>query len=303
MAGGRCVMEVQFELIVFTLFICLGAGIFAVQGFLSYSGKGKSIQKPALLCSFGAIVVGGIGSFLHLQHWNRIFNGFGHLASGITQELICIVLFVVSLAVYFVMLRRSADGKFPQWCSILAMLVSLVLVVVAAMSYNMPARPVWDTPILWFYYLANALSLGGLAVLILAGIKADDSVGPASLACLIGVVAQAIATAVYALYFNLVADSFTAVGSYFDPNNPTKPLVDFSTEVSAVFTGEHAILFWAGVVLAGLLVPLVVVLATRKRDAKQVAVFAGLCLVCALVGGFCFRIVFYVLGSSIFMFY
>ena len=47
------------------------------------------------------LAVAGIAVFFHLQHWERIFNGFGHITSGITQELIAIVAFVAVAVAYF----------------------------------------------------------------------------------------------------------------------------------------------------------------------------------------------------------
>ena len=45
--------------------------------------------------SVPVVAAGGIAVFFHLEHFERIFNGFGHLTSGITQELIAIVLLAV----------------------------------------------------------------------------------------------------------------------------------------------------------------------------------------------------------------
>ena len=62
------------------------------------------------------LAAGGIAVFFHLEHWERIFNGFGHLTSGITQELIAIVVLAVVAVVYLVYLRRGDDGaKVPTW--------------------------------------------------------------------------------------------------------------------------------------------------------------------------------------------
>ena len=41
-------------------------------------GQGTRAQMPALITSAVLLVVGGIAVFFHLEHWERIFNGFGH---------------------------------------------------------------------------------------------------------------------------------------------------------------------------------------------------------------------------------
>ncbi|MFR5091370.1 MAG: hypothetical protein ACLTDR_04475 [Adlercreutzia equolifaciens] len=71
---------------------------------------------------------------MHLEHWERIFNGFGHLTSGITQELIAIVVLAVVAVVYLVLLRKSGEGTVPAWCAVVAMAVCAVLVVVCGHS-------------------------------------------------------------------------------------------------------------------------------------------------------------------------
>lgn len=298
-------MEIQIELIIFTLFICLSAGTFAVQGALALMGEGRKTQLPSLVVSFVGLVIGGIGSFLHLQHWERIFNGFGHLSSGITQELIAIIVFGIALVVYFVMLRRSADGSVPPWCGILALAVSVVLVVIMSHSYNMAARPIWDTPLLWVYYLVNAVLFGGFVVMVIASIRKDHtSVNLAIRVSLIGVIVQAVVIVGYLVFFSLTSSSYTDVGYYFDPVHPNKAVQDPVAALGGVATGSEAGLFWLGVVLVGLVVPAVLaILAKRKGADANLAVYASVGLIAALVGGVCFRVILYVLGFSVFVFY
>lgn len=296
-------MHLQWELMVFTLFVCLSAGVFAVQGILAFLGKGEKIQLPALAVSLVSLGIGGVGSFLHLEHWERIFNGFGHLTSGITQELIAIAVFVVALVVYFVMLRKSEDGKPPKWCGIMALVLAIALVVVMAHSYNMVARPVWNTPLLWLYYLVNAAFYGALGVAAIAGIKRDASVSVAAKLALVAGIVQVLATAAYVGVFMMAADSFTEIGNHFDPTLPNRAMVDPASIFNGIYAGENAVLFWLGVVVLGLLVPVALAVVAQKKEGGAAAGFAGGALVCALAGGMCFRVILYILGLSVFMFY
>ena len=88
-------MELQWPLILFTLFMAWSAGVFGTQAVLALKGCGIRLQMPALVTSVVLLAVGGIAVFFHLEHWDRIFNGFGNPTSGITQELIAIVVLVV----------------------------------------------------------------------------------------------------------------------------------------------------------------------------------------------------------------
>ena len=89
------------------------------------------------------------------------FNGFGHLTSGITQELIAIVVLAAVAVAYLVMLRKSDDGaSVPKWLAWLSVALSVVLVAVMAHSYTMAARPAWDSVLWILYVLGNACVLG-----------------------------------------------------------------------------------------------------------------------------------------------
>ena len=111
---------------------------------------------------------------MHLQHWERIFNGFGHITSGITLEFIGCIVFAVVLVLYFLMMRRAEDGMAPKWCGVLAIVVGLALPVITGMSYLMASLPSWNTPLLPAYYLANTVFMGGLTALVIAGLTNDD---------------------------------------------------------------------------------------------------------------------------------
>ena len=102
-------MELQWPLILFTSFMAWAAGLFATQALYALRGKAGKTQLTALIVSVVLLAVGGIAVFMHLEHWERIFNGFGHLTSGITQELIAIVIMAIIMVIYFVFLRRTRD--------------------------------------------------------------------------------------------------------------------------------------------------------------------------------------------------
>ena len=124
-------MELQWPLILFTTLLAWAAGLFAAQCVWALRGKGARAQMPALITSAVLLVVGGIAVFFHLEHFERIFNGFGHLTSGITQELIAIVVLAVAAIVYLVYLRRD-EGKVPAWLAVLSIALAAVLVFLEA---------------------------------------------------------------------------------------------------------------------------------------------------------------------------
>ena len=130
-------MHPEWPLILFTFFLCVAGGALGAQGLLNVMGKGKKMQLASLVTALAALVVGGLSVFMHLQHWERIFNGFGHITSGITLEFIGCIVFAVVLVLYFLMMRRAEDGMAPKWCGVLAIVVGLALPVITGMSYLM----------------------------------------------------------------------------------------------------------------------------------------------------------------------
>ena len=129
-------MELQWPLILFTTFVAWSAGLFGAQGAAALAGEGRRAQMPALIGSAALLAVGGVAVFFHLEHFERIFNGFGNPTSGITQELVCVVVvgalmvvaFVVSiLVIKFLMnyIRRNDFKVFGWYRIVLGVLVFL----------------------------------------------------------------------------------------------------------------------------------------------------------------------------------
>ena len=139
-------MEIQIPLVIFTSFLAWAAGIFGTQCILALQKRGGAVQLPALICSAVVLVVGGIAVVFHLTHPFNLFNGFGHITSGITQELIAIVVLAVVMVVYFVYLRRGGDeAKVPAWLAAVGLVLAVVLVAVMGHSYMMASLPAWDS--------------------------------------------------------------------------------------------------------------------------------------------------------------
>ncbi|HIW76270.1 MULTISPECIES: dimethyl sulfoxide reductase anchor subunit family protein [Gordonibacter] len=296
-------MELQWPLIVFTTLVAWSAGLFASQCALALKGEGKKTQMIAWIVSAALLVVGGIAVFLHLEHWERIFNGFGHLTSGITQELIAIVVLAVVAVIYLAFLRKAGDeGKIPSWLAVLGIVVSVVLVVVMAHSYMMAARPAWNS-VLWIVYVVgNACVLGPATMALLCSLKGDASPFGQLLA-VVGAAVNAVATVAYLIAMQMSGAAFTNVGSHFTTITPMNPAIDYAA-LTNVFTGEQALLTWLGVVLVGAVVPLAALLVAKKQGKEgSWKMWAAVAIVAAAVGAVCMRVVFYNLGASIFMFY
>ena len=299
-------MELQWPLILFTTLVAWSAGLFGTQALMAVFGVGKRAQVPAWVASAVLLAAGGIAVFFHLEHWERIFNGFGHLTSGITQELIAIVVLAVVAVAYLVLMRKSDDGaSVPKWLAWVAVALSVVLVAVMAHSYTMAARPAWDSVLLILYVRGNACVLGPATFLLVLAAggpgdqPADRAAGagaPAGLAALAGAALNALAALAFAAFLQLSAGSFADVGLYFDPTHPTRAMAD-----AAATVGAQAPLLWLGVVAVGAIVPLAAAFVGRRTGNWKL--WAPVAIAAALVGAVCMRVAFYNLGLSVFMFY
>ena len=299
-------MELQWPLIIFTTLVAWSAGLFGTQALMAVFGVGKRAQVPAWVVSAVLLAAGGIAVFFHLEHWERIFNGFGHLTSGITQELIAIVVLAAVAVAYLVMLRKSDDGaSVPKWLAWVAVALSVVLVAVMAHSYTMAARPAWDSVLWILYVLGNACVLGPATFLLVLAAggpgdqpadRAADAGAPAGRTALAGAAINALATLAFAAFLQLSAGSFADVGLYFDPTHPTKAMADAAATVAS-----QAPLLWLGAVAVGAIVPLAAAFMGRRTGNWRL--WAPVAIAAALVGAVCMRAVFYNLGLSVFMFY
>ena len=291
-------MELQWPLILFTTLLAWSAGLFATQCIYALRGTGAKAQMPAWIVSAVLLVVGGIAVFFHLEHWERIFNGFGHITSGITQELIAIVAFVAVAVAYFAMARKSDDGgTLPKGMAWVAVAISVVLAAVCAHSYMMPARPAWDSVLEVLSIVGAACLLGPATCAVVLAAKGEDA-GACGLPAVAGSAIGAVCTAAYAAFIQLSAGAFSQVGYYFDPTHPTKAVAD-----AAATVGAQAPLLWLGAVVVGAVVPLVCCVLAKKGDAAGWKLFGGVAVVAALVGAVCLRVAFYNVGLSVFMFY
>ena len=292
-------MELQWPLILFTTLTAWACGVFGGAGVLALSGAGKKSQQLLCVLSVVLLAASGIAVFFHLQHWERIFNGFGHITSGITQELIAIVVFVIVAVVYFVVARKSADGgTLPKWAAVLAVVISVVLAAVCAHSYMMPARPAWNNVLEVLSIVGAAFLLGPATCAVVLAAKGED-VAACGLPAVVGAAIGAVCTVAYGAFLQMSGSAFVQVGKYFDPTSPTKAIAD----VAGVAAGQGA-LIWAGAVVVGAVVPLACcVLARKKGDAASWKVFGTVAVVAALAGAICLRMAFYNLGLSVFTMY
>ena len=310
-------MELQWPLILFTTFVAWSAGLFGAQGAAALAGEGRRAQMPALIGSAALLAVGGVAVFFHLEHFERIFNGFGNPTSGITQELVCVVVVGALMVVAFVVLRRAASGDeapaLPKWLAALMIAAAALLVLVTGHSYMMAARPAWDSLLGPLTLLGAACAAGPLTFAAIGAIAggADGAVAggapgaaPAraagravGIAAIVGSAANAALSVAYLAFMAASTASHTAVGYYFDPTHPTAGMVDVSA-LSPFAAGSLPV---AVVAVVAALAPVACAIAGRKTGNWKVWGAAG--ALCAVAGAVALRMAFYSAGASVYLFY
>ena len=289
-------MELQWPLILFTTLLAWAAGLFGAQCLWALRGRGAKAQMPALIGSAALLAVGGIAVFFHLEHWERIFNGFGHMTSGITQELIAIVVLAVVMVVYFVYLRRGGEAKVPAWLSAVGIVVAVVLVVVMGHSYMMASLPAWDSLLQIGSLLGAACAFGPATMALICAVR-DEASDLDARANVIGQCANLVLAVAYLVAMQATAGSYAAVEFWFDPTSPTLDITpDGSTAPFAgASVGAAVVAIIAAVVGAAS-----AFIGRAKGDWKVWgAVGAG----CVLASAIALRVVFYMTGVSVYPFF
>lgn len=291
-------MEVQWPLILFTTFIAWSAGVFGAQGLYALRGKGSLAQPLALGVSFGLMVVGGIAVFFHLQHWERIFNGFGHVTSGITQELIAIVALFAVMVVYFVILRRSGkNAEVPRWVAVLSIVVSAVLVVVMGHSYMMDSLPAWNSVLQVGSLIGAACALGASTMAFLSAVKEGGDVKYNGKVAVIGQVVNLVFVVAYIFALGFAGSELTQVAYWFDPVSPTKDIA--AAFALSPFEGEA--LVFTLLAIAGALMGVASAFLGKTREEWKLWGAVG--AVAVLIGTISLRVVFYLMGVSVYPFF
>lgn len=286
-------MEIQIPLILFTTFLAWSAGVFGSSAILAIKGKGEKVQLPVLIVSVVLLAIGGISVTFHLAQPLHIFNGFGNLTSGITQELIAIIALFVWMVVYFALYRRN-EGKTPTWCSVIAIVLAVVLCVVSGHSYNMPARPAWDSALQILSIVAGGLVMGPATVAVIAAVKKDDA--DMTKQNLIGSIAGGAIMFAYLVSMNFMGGSLFYLSDYsFDPTQPNAALYNSSTAVGP-FTGDSL----APAIVTIVAIGVAIAAAIFGKQQKSWKVAAPVIVVAGFVAAFALRVVFYLNGIASF---
>ena len=290
-------MELQWPLILFTTLLAWAAGLFAAQCLWALRGQGARAQMPALIASAALLVVGGIAVFFHLEHWERIFNGFGHMTSGITQELIAIIVLAVVMVVYFVYLRRSGDeGTVPAWLSGIGIAVAAVLVVVMGHSYMMASLPAWNSLLQIASLLGAACAFGPATMAVICAVR-DEASDLTARANIVGQCVNVVLVVAYLVAMQATGGAYTQVEFWFDPTSPT---LDITPDGSTTPFASASVAWSVAAIVAAVAGAATAFVGKTKGDWR---VWGAVGCACVLVSAIALRVVFYMTGVSVYPFF
>ena len=275
-------MEIQWMLVLYSLFMGLSIGPFALIAVTDACDKRPGLCKWAAITGLVSIVLAGVFAFMHLKQPLASIYTLSNLNSPIARETVFVLLtgIVAALLAASYLFNLVAVLRKPlAWVGLALAVISVFMI---AEIYRLPARPAWNTLLLPITILLSSLINGlllALALLALVPQPADEEdriglVKQLSGWTLVGMVVYAV----IALIFYVISASM-GVG------------------ILRLVAGDLALWFWLGLVVIGLVIPGLMIWSARSNGLRgMTAVVAFLCVV---VGGLVIRAMLFPLGLRI----
>lgn len=270
----------------YLFFAGAGAGAFAIASAVDFAlrlGPRPHLLKIAPITDIGMIlgpimvVVGCVFLLLDLGDPSIAFNVFLRPSSILGFGSWAIALFclfaVLSLA-FGLMSHFRALKLIEPLSQLLAMVLSLVVILYSGVFYSLfPSVPFLNTPLVPVLFTASAFS-SAAGLLVVVGFFRQTHEGVLEGMNGLSAIDAAIVVAEALLLTTLLVRSvlFSESGA--------------SLSSSALLFGDLSLLFWAGVIVVGCVIPFVVDLTCLVHPRPTVLCIGG---ISALIGGVCLR--------------
>ncbi|MBR2789133.1 MAG: dimethyl sulfoxide reductase anchor subunit [Eggerthellaceae bacterium] len=276
-------MAIQWPILIFGVLAGIAAGIMVFLGIGELKGRFRSVRVALAIIALILLVVGGLVSVFHLGHPERALYILGNPASGLSHELFAVgAMFVIALA--YVIIAKKGFDKAAKVLSIIAAVAGLVLPFIAGASYKIAARPAWDSITLPLMFVGTGIGCGMLlsAAFVLMRDDAEDR-KLAGLLAICGAAVMAITVIAYIIWVAVA------------------PFQNETRSIARVISGDQAALFWLGVAVIGILVPIACAFVGKKASSKgrggATVLWAALCA--AVIGSVAIRVIMFALGTSV----
>lgn len=270
--------KIQWPLVLFSMLAGCGGCCFAFAGVAGALGESTTVTLWATGVSLVLVVVGAVCSMMHLATPRHAFAAVTHLLSfsGISVELIMLGVVSALMAAYGAACLWFDNELVRLVLGMAGALAGVVLAFVTGHGYLISSKPTWNTKKLPLAYTGTALVAGGF--LYAAVSVATGGVWAMELPMKLLLAACAVFSAV------TVAAYLGHLGMQTAKKNPT--------------------LFWVGIVVCGLVVPLAcaaILLAPLPLMAFVAVAAVG--FVAAMAGGLSLRMLMWIVGAGFLFFF
>ena len=269
---------IQWPLVLFSMLAGCGGCCFAFAGVAGALGESTTVTLWATGISLVLVVVGAVCSMMHLATPRHAFAAVTHLLSfsGISVELIMLGVVSALMAAYGAACLWFDNELVRLVLGMAGALAGVVLAFVTGHGYLISSKPTWNTKKLPLAYTGTALVAGGF--LYAAVSVATGGVWAMELPVKLLLAACAVFSAV------TVAAYLGHLGMQTAKKNPT--------------------LFWVGIVVCGLVVPLAcaAILLAPLPSMAFVAV-AAVGFAAAMAGGLSLRMLMWIVGAGFLFFF
>lgn len=264
-------MEIQWPLVLFSLFAGTGGTVFAFVGLSELLGGARKPREMAAAVSLAMMVAGGCFSVLHLASPLHALSAVTNLLSfsGISVELMLLGATFVVAAVYLVLVRRgSAGAGVVKAIAVIGLVLGLMLAFFCGHGYVIEGQPTWNTNLLPCAYLGTCLACGAFTfglVWAFSGEGEFPSWMKASM--LVAGVLAALSALGYALFLGSAAVA-------------------------------EPVLLWIGVVACAVVGTLAAAVAAWRGSTSSAKLVCAAGLVCSVAGGLSVRMLMWVCATG-----
>ena len=197
-------IDIQWPLVLFGILCGMGGTLACSIGVAELMGRARQARFVASIVSLAFMVVGGLAVVAHLSMPLNAFYAVAHVFSfsGISVELIMLVITFVVMLVYTILLKRDvAPGAFKV-LAVLAIVSGLVLAFVCGHGYVIQSREYWDTELLPLAYMGTVLPAGAFLHMALSaklGVALEELKGM-KVYLVVAVAASIVTSAAYLLF-------------------------------------------------------------------------------------------------------
>lgn len=270
--------KIQWPLVLFSMLAGCGGCCFAFAGVAGALGESTTVTLWATGISLVLVVVGAVCSMMHLATPRHAFAAVTHLLSfsGISVELIMLGVVSALMAAYGAACLWFDNELVRLVLGIAGAVAGVVLAFVTGHGYLISSKPTWNTKKLPLAYTGTALVAGGFLYAVVS--VATGGVWAMELPVKLLLAACAVFSAV------TVAAYLGHLGMQTAKKNPT--------------------LFWVGIVVCGLVVPLAcaAILLAPLPSMAFVAV-AAVGFAAAMAGGLSLRMLMWIVGAGFLFFF